>query len=168
MKTFVRVLLLVGAGLLGSGLAHAEGGCPPGMYPFQFAPNQPSSCAPIPGNGNQQAPQQLAPQWERRWGAITTDAPNAVIGVAVDRRSEGEASQAAIRDCQRQGGVNCKIDVTYDNQCAVLVVGSKTYNTPNAATIQKATELGMKTCRSEGNPDCRVLYSACSLPVLTR
>ncbi|RYF58706.1 MAG: DUF4189 domain-containing protein [Cytophagaceae bacterium] len=116
----------------------------------------------------QQAPLKPPEQWERRWGAITTDAVKGVIGVTVDQRSEGEASQAAVADCKRQGGVNCRIDVTYDNQCAVLVVGANGYNTPNAATRARATELGMKTCRDSGSPDCRVLYSACSLPVRVR
>jgi hypothetical protein len=163
-----RSLLVASLWLLGTGGAHAEGGCPPGMYPFQFAPNQPTSCAPIPSAGNQQAPQPPSEQWERRWGAIATDAPNGVIGVTIDKRSKREASQAAVSDCQQQGGVNCRIDVAYDNQCAVLVVGVNGYNTPNAATAEKATELGMKTCRDAGSPDCRVLYSACSLPVRTR
>ncbi|WP_443304501.1 DUF4189 domain-containing protein [Variovorax sp. CCNWLW235] len=138
------------------------------MYPFQFAPNQPTSCAPIPGAGNQQAPQPPSEQWERRWGAIATDAPNGVIGVTIDKRSKREASRAAISDCQRQGGVTCQLEAAYDNQCAALVVGSRTYTTPNAATIEIATELGMKACRDAGNQNCRVLYSACSLPVRTR
>ncbi|WP_353621772.1 DUF4189 domain-containing protein [Variovorax sp. J2P1-31] len=64
--------------------------------------------------------------------------------------------------------MNCRIDVAYDNQCAVLFVGANGYNTPSAATTKKATELGMKTCHNTGSPDCRVLYSACSWPVRIR
>lgn len=165
-KKFLRTLVLIGSGLLLGGLAQSQ--CPPGMYVFQFAPNQPSSCAPIPGNGNQQVPQPPPPQWERRWGAVATDAPKGVIGVTVDKQSKREASEAAIGDCQQQGGVNCKIDVAYDNQCAVLIVGAKGYNTPNAPTVEEATELGMKTCREAGSTNCRVLYSACSRPVRIR
>ncbi|MGJ7491927.1 DUF4189 domain-containing protein [Variovorax sp. ZT4R33] len=167
--SFLRSFLLIALWLLGTAGAHAEGSCPPGMYP-----NNPGStsgvngCNPIPGYGGQRAPQQPAPRWESRWGAIATDAPKGVIGATVDKPSKREASQAAVSDCQQQGGMICKIDVAYDNQCAVLVVGANGYNTPNAATVEKATELGMKTCREAGSTDCRVLYSACSLPVRIR
>lgn len=158
--------LLAVTEFLWGGLVHAEGGCPPGSFPI--GGRSVAACAPIPGYGNQQAPQLPVPQWERRWGAIATDAPKGVIGVTVDKQSKREASEAAIGDCQQQGGVNCKIDVAYDNQCAVLIVGAKGYNTPNAPTVEEATELGMKTCREAGSTNCRVLYSACSRPVRTR
>lgn len=167
MKTLTRALLLMVAGLLWNGLAHAEGNCPPGQYPVGGQGWQ--GCNPIPGYGSQQqAPQQPAPQWESRWGAIATDGPNDALGVATDKRSKREASQVAMQDCQKKGGVNCKIDVAYDNQCAVVVVGDGAYNVPNAATVDKAVELGMKTCRSSGRSNCHVYYSDCSLPVRTR
>jgi len=125
-------------------------------------------CAPLPGYGNQQAPQLPAQQWERRWGAIATDGPNDALGVATDKRSKREASQAAMQDCQSKGGVNCKIDIAYDNQCAVVVVGDGAYNVPIAATVDQAAEIGMKTCRSSRRTNCHVYYSACSLPVQIR
>lgn len=166
MDHFRRFLLMALWPLLISGV-HAEGGsCPTGYYPIGGQGTM--GCAPLPGTGNQQPPQPPAQQWERRWGAISTDAPAGVIGVATDKESKQEASQFALGDCHRQGGVNCRIDVAYDNQCAVLVVGANGYNTPNAATTEKATELGMKTCQNTGSPDCRVLYSACSWPVRIR
>jgi hypothetical protein len=165
MKMLARALLLAMAGLLWNGLVHAEGGCPPGMYPFRFAPNQPSSCAPIPGNGNQQTPQQQITQWERRWGAVATDGPRGAMGVATDRGSEREASQAAMQDCQSKGGVNCQIDTAYDNQCAAVVVGDGGYNVSSRRTADQAAAVGMKTCRDAGRANCHVHYSACSLPV---
>jgi hypothetical protein len=164
----LRSLLVVSLWLLGTGSAHAEGGCAPGMYPFQFAPNQPTSCAPIPGAGNQQAPQQPAPQWESRWGAIVTSTQDGILGVATDKRSKREASQAAMQDCQSKGGLNCKIDAAYDNQCAAVVVGNGGYNVQNASTTDRAVAIGMKTCRDGGHANCHIYYSACSLPVRTR
>jgi len=166
MKALARTLLLMVAGLLWNGLAQAQ--CPPGMYAFQFAPNQPSSCAPIPGNGNQQTPQQPAPQWERRWGAVAIDSPKAVMGVAVDKRSKREASLAAASDCERQGGADCEIEAAYDNQCVAVITSNDSHNTPIALTVDQAVAIGMKTCRDAGRSNCRVYYSACSLPVRTR
>ena len=158
MKSFYFAMLLM-VGLLGSGLAHAEGNCPPGQYPVGGQGWQ--GCNPIPGYENQQP----APRWERRWGAIATDGTNDALGVATDRRSEREASQMAMQDCRSKGGVNCKIDITYDNQCAAVVVGGGGYNVSNAATVNKAVASGVKACESEGRSNCRAYYTACSLPV---
>ncbi|WP_255402765.1 DUF4189 domain-containing protein [Pseudoxanthomonas sp. CF125] len=125
-------------------------------------------CAPLPGSGNQQAPLPPAPQWERRWGAIATDGPNDALGVATDKRSKREASQIAMQDCKSKGGVSCKIDVAYDNQCAAVVVGDGGYNVGNAATVDIAVASGMKTCRDGGLTNCHAYYTACSLPVRIR
>lgn len=158
---FLRSFLFMGLGLLWGGLAQAQ--CPPGMYPFQFAPSQPASCAPIPGNGNQQAP-----QWERRWGAVATDAANGSFGVSTDKSSKQEASKVALSGCRQQGGANCKIEAVYDNECVAVVVGGGAYNVPTQTTLDEAVATGMKTCRDAGGKDCHVHYSACSLPVRIR
>ncbi|WP_353505956.1 DUF4189 domain-containing protein [Variovorax fucosicus] len=168
MKMLARALMLVAAGALSNGLAHAEGGsCPPGYYPSGGQGWQ--GCNPIPGYGNQQqAPQQPAPQWESRWGAVAIDSPKAVMGVAVDKQSKREASRAAASDCERQGGANCEIEAAYDNQCTAVITSNDSHNTPIALTVDQAVAIGMKTCRDAGRTNCRVYYSACSLPVRTR
>jgi hypothetical protein len=136
--------------------------CPPGQVTYGSGPGL-NMCGP--DNKPQRAPQQPVEQWERRWGAIATDGPNDALGVATDKRSKQEASQVAMQDCQSKGGVNCKIDIAYDNQCAVVVVGDGAYNVPIAATVDQAAEIGMRTCRATGRRNCHVYYSACSLPV---
>lgn len=165
-RVFLRSFLLVSAGSLWSGLAQAQ--CPPGMYAFQFAPNQPSSCAPIPGKGNQKAPQSPAPQWESRWGAIATDGKQWAMGVAVDKQSKLEASQAAMADCQSKGGANCKVDVAFGNQCAAVVAGDSGYNVSPALTVDEAVAIGVRTCTETGDKNCRTYYTTCSLPVRVR
>ena len=163
----LRSLLVVSLWLLGAGGAHSEGGsCPSGYYPIGGQGTM--GCAPLPGAGNQQAPQQPAPQWESRWGAIATSTQDGILGAATDKRSKREASQAAMQDCQSKGGLNCKIDAAYDNQCAAVVVGDGGYNVQNASTTDRAVAIGMKTCRDAGHANCHIYYSACSLPVRTR
>jgi hypothetical protein len=44
-------------------------------------------------------------------------------------------------------------------------VGDKFFNASSAATIEEATQSGMKVCTANGNANCHVYYSACSLPV---
>ncbi|RST44887.1 DUF4189 domain-containing protein [Variovorax sp. DXTD-1] len=163
----LRRLLVLSLWLLGTGGAYAEGNCPDGYYPIggrDFA-----GCAPIPGSGSQrQAPQPPAQQWERRWGAVAIDSQKAVMGVAIDKRSKREASLAAASDCERQGGANCEIEAAYDNQCVAVITSNDSHNTPIALTVDQAVATGMKTCRDAGLTNCRVYYSACSLPVRIR
>ncbi|WP_353505955.1 DUF4189 domain-containing protein [Variovorax fucosicus] len=139
--------------------------CPPGQIAYGSGPGL-NTCGP--DNRQQRAPQQPAEQWERRWGAVAIDSPKAVMGIAVDKRSKREASQAAVSDCQRQGGVNCEIEAAYDNQCVAVVTGNGAHNTASAATVNRAVELGMKTCRDTGLTNCQAYYTACSLPVRIR
>lgn len=69
-------------------------------------------------------------------------------------------------DCAAKGGTNCKIEITYYNQCAVVVAAEDgSYNTPSNATLDGAIAAGIKTCRDAGHSNCQVYYSACSLPV---
>lgn len=162
--------LLFGLLLLAS-VVHAEGNCPSGYYPIGAPPGQggPQGCAPIPGynNSQQQAQSQPLPpppQWASRWGAIATDGPKGSLGTASGLSSKGDAERVALDDCSAKGGTQCKVDIAYDNECAAVVVGDGGYNTPAAATVDKAVEIGMKTC-STTTTNCHVYYSACSLPV---
>lgn len=56
-KPLLRGLFAMALGLLGTKGAHAEGGCPSGMQPYQPSPNR-YSCMPIPGYGQQKAQRQ--------------------------------------------------------------------------------------------------------------
>lgn len=163
MKT--RIVLLT-VFLLGvSGLARAEGGCPSGMIPYSGTDI--SSCGPIPAgyySDSNSIPKSAEPpaRWMDTWGAIAADADNGSLGTVVGMSSEQEALRAALAQCRAKGGAKCEVDLTYYNQCAVMILGNKTYATARAETIERATQLGMKTCNAE-NTKCRVYYSDCSL-----
>jgi Domain of unknown function (DUF4189) len=167
MKTMAFLSLLVG--ILGvCDMAHAEGGtCPDGYYPA----NSPGvmGCAPIPGyNQQQQRPAQLPPpQWESRWGAVAADVPGGAVGASTDMPSRQAAEQGAMADCEAQGSRNCVIETWYSNGCAAMVISDETHTTNNAATLDEAIQKGMRMC-SQVAANCRVYYSACSLPVRIR
>ncbi|OOG47804.1 DUF4189 domain-containing protein [Rhodanobacter sp. C01] len=161
--------LLFGLLLLLGKMAHAEGGCPPGMIPASGTDI--NSCVPIPPgyyNNQQQAqpqPPPPPPQWTSQWGAIATDGPGGHLGVATNLSSKDDAEQVAITDCQAKGGVPCAIEVAYDNECAAMVVGHTEHSSNAAASLDEAIHLGMLTCNNAGDTNCHVYYSACSLPV---
>jgi hypothetical protein len=115
--------------------------------------------------GNQsQGSQPPPPKWSTRWGAIATDGPKGSLGTANGQSSKESAELIAMADCRAKGGTQCKVDVAYYNQCAAVVVGNGGYNTPSAATADKAVEIGMKTC-SDSTTNCHAYYTACSLPI---
>ena len=168
---FLSKLLATVFLLLRASLMHAEGSCPPGMYPSNpGSTSGVNGCNPIPGYGSrQQAQPPSRSQWADSWGAIAADAPKGILGVATDRSSKQQAVQAALSDCTAKGGGQaCVIHATYSNKCAAVVVGSGGFNTPSAGTAVEAVEVGMKTCRDAGSTGCHTYYSACSLPVRTR
>ncbi|WP_082517535.1 DUF4189 domain-containing protein [Variovorax sp. Root318D1] len=160
-------LLVVGLWLLCASAVHAEGGfCPPGTIDHNNGRAAAIVCSPIPGYGQQQAPQPPPQQWERRWGAVAIDeGPTGSFGVATDKRSKQEAANIAMDGCRQQGGANCKIQAAYDNECVAVVAGEGGYNVPTDLTVGKAVATGMKTCRDAGRANCHVHYSACSMPV---
>lgn len=156
--------------LLLNGAVYAEGGCPSGMIPYSGTDL--NSCGPIPPGyyGNQKqnpikAQQYPPPQWVTRWGAIATYEPDGSLGTATNMSSQSQAEQAALADCQSKHESACKVQLSYFNQCAAMVISDKGYNTGSAATVDQAVQAGMRICRDSGDPNCRVYYSACSLPV---
>ncbi|MEP6898065.1 MAG: DUF4189 domain-containing protein [Rhodanobacter sp.] len=160
--------LLFGMLFLLGGIVHAEGNCPPGYYPIGTPPGQggPQGCAPIPGenNNSQQQVQNRPPppQWTSRWGAIATDGEKGSLGTITGAATRSEAEQEAMTDCQSKGGSHCKIDVSYSNGCAAMVVDDDGYNVESDATADKAIQSSMSTCTKAGRTNCHVYYSACS------
>lgn len=159
--------LLFGLLLLTGCRVNAQAACPPGTIPYGTG-NDPSACGPDNSQQQPQQPQapQLPPQvWVDHYGAMATNEPGNVLGVATDMQSESKAKQTAIADCQAKGGgSSCASLITYRNGCAVLLVGDKFFNASSAATVEEATQSGMKICTANGNTSCHVYYSACSLP----
>lgn len=161
----MKIKILVAVSLLSlSGHSMAEGGCPAGMIPYSGTDI--NSCGPIPAGyyeSSATAPRPDPPvRWADTWGAIATDGIKGSLGTAVRMPSKEEAKRTALSQCRANGGLNCEVDLEYYNQCAVMVVGDKGYNTARAATIEKATQLGEKTCGST-DTNCRVYYADCSL-----
>lgn len=116
----------------------------------------------------QQPTQLLRPQsqpvrWADQWGAIATDNQLGKVGVSVNEPGKSSAELKALNNCQNKGGTQCKILISYYNQCGAMIVGDGKINANSAATIKQASEAGLKIC-SAGATNCHVYYSACSLP----
>lgn len=154
---------------------HAEEGCPPGMIPASGT--NVNSCVPIPAGYYQQnappTPWHSAPReqpgelWLDRYGAIAIDPSPLTPGSSYNESSRSAAEKAAIKSCQSNGGMKCKVEISYGNGCVAMVLGKTRLNTRSRPTIEAAKQAAMNQCRSNDN-DCHVFYSACSLPVRIR
>jgi hypothetical protein len=157
---------LVGLLLLCTGLVHAEDGCPPGMIPASGTDI--NSCVPIPADyySNQGSVQSSQPpqQWEDEWGAIATDFAHSSAGASVNQMNRDAAEQSAIANCQSNGGSLCKVELWYLNQCVAMAVSDTGHNAKAGATSEAADQAAMKVCLEAGDANCRIYYSACSLP----
>ena len=105
------------------------------------------------------------PVWESRWGAIARGKAGG-WGAVTDMVNEKSAAKAALKQCKATAdtkSADCKISLTYYDQCVAYVWGSAGGVASAAVDLPTASEQGLKKCR-ETSSDCEILYSACSLP----
>jgi hypothetical protein len=163
MNLFLLTILM-GFGF--TAVLHAEGGCPAGMIPYSGTDI--SSCGPMPPGYYQQLPSQAPTasplRWESRWGAIATDGTKGILGAATDAADKLSAEKKAMADCLAKGGLACKIQVSYANGCAAMIVGNRGFSTANGSTEDEAIRKSTKICSADGDTGCRIYYIACSHP----
>lgn len=175
----IRTTSLIHAGLLLAASwsqASAENGCPSGYTPNAAPTGTPGAnqCIPIPGYGGPTAaPAAPRPVWVKRWGAYAFDEQASKVGMAGGMSSEGRARKAAIAHCKSKGGLNCQIQMTYHNQCAVVVSGEKddgrwSTSFQSAPTLEEASSLAEAHCSESGASGCRLFFSDCSYAELAR
>lgn len=153
--------LFISTGFLNPELTLAEGNCPPGYY--QTGATDFVGCAPIPGYGGA-APSEPAPEWRSRYGAIAT--ANGAFGTANDETSAKKAEKKAMKQCEANGGKDCRVSLSFGNQCAAMAWGDTVTSSEPAADIPQAEAQALKSC-GERTQNCKIYYSACSNAVLS-
>jgi Domain of unknown function (DUF4189) len=152
----ISLLLL----LVASITARAQAGCPPGQYPIS-GPGW-SYCAPVPGYDSANG-QSAAPRAQNKWLSLAIDPAKGILGAAVSTVSQSESERAATKECARQGGTACTVDITQINGCVAMVTGKDFLNTRGGATKNEAVQKSMAACEAKDS-QCTVYYSACELP----
>lgn len=166
---------LLWATLAPLGTAHAQYVCMPGTHSTTGAWEVPNAsfCAPDESQGDDResrgtndASPPPEPVWETRWGAIATGEGS--FGTAVSYPSEQAARSRATLECQAQSnGKPCRVKLAFYNQCAALAGGDTGSIAFGSATEERAKNLAVTNC-SKHTSNCRVIYSGCSLPELSR
>jgi len=113
----------------------------------------------------QAQPKQRPPiRWADRWGAIAIDDTSSV-GVSENQTSKSAAITEALQRCAlKSNNQSCEISLAYYNQCAAIAWGTKYESTAGALDEKQAQENALASC-SQGAPNCKIVYTACSLPV---
>ncbi|MEA9579714.1 DUF4189 domain-containing protein [Xanthomonas nasturtii] len=175
----MRLILVFFIYLLFASPSSAEGGCPPGQYPIggQGA----IACAPIPQNNVEQKSRPSG-KWLKTWGAVAVGFIDSATsyGVTTGKLSKFEAEEDALRRCSSHGETNCRIGLSYENQCAVIVephINGKPYSTGllrilGRKTIAQASNEAIKICQKDNKQnseaECKIVYAACSEPIFEK
>lgn len=153
MSRFLLMVIL----LIGSFSVHAQvqaPGCPPGVVPGQ------------PGcGGSDEDSSYRGPIWQDRFGAIATSSTTTAGGVAANMSTARAARKKAISDC---GASDCKISMETRNGCLAAAWGGGIAGYGRDADLRSAEAAALESCKSGGGTDCKIDYSACSLPVRIR
>lgn len=172
MKTKCFVLLVLSSWTCAVWAQSCPNGIPSAGNPGCIPPGNSAS----PYYQNYPASRPNAPHWQLTWGAIASD-ESGDIGVAVGHFSRGKAKRDALEKCATYGAKNCKINLAYKNQCAVIAKPAHngesiagTVVVQGGPSIEVASTLALSTCAEErgGSGECKIIYSDCTRPVLVR
>ncbi|WP_082925801.1 DUF4189 domain-containing protein [Xanthomonas nasturtii] len=164
MKLILLVILVcISASLFP--LAVGQTACPSGVAPGspQCGPDSGTSRGDIPS-----PPPRPTGEWIKTWGAIAGSNSTGESGAVVGKLSENEAKESALHQCNLGGADDCKINLTYRNQCAVMVSSPTDSFFQSSSSEKAAAELAMRNCEKIGGGSCRILYSACSDPIFRK
>ncbi|WP_150116013.1 DUF4189 domain-containing protein, partial [Xanthomonas phaseoli] len=120
--------------------------------------------------------------WIKTWGAIAMGSIDSITsyGVNTGKLSKAEAEKDALRRCASHGETNCRIGLSYENQCAVIAepqINGKPFSTGfsrfiGAATIAEASEYALDKCEQDNKnspgAQCKIVYTACTEPIFQK
>lgn len=98
---------------------------------------------------------------------MDTDKSPYVLAAVSGIDSEKKAGKEAINRCVKQGGgkKTCRLSFSYYNQCGAVADSSVAYGAGRAASIERASELAIESCRENGSDtECKIVYAECTDP----
>lgn len=124
-------------------------------------PNSPQyNTVYLPFLANAAPPQE---RWADRWGAFVLSS-NGMSGGIQDAPNKRQAEKAALTECREKGGENCRVSLSYYNQCGAVASGGGHTGSSSAPTEREAVENAIATCEKAGGSNCQLYFMGCSLP----
>jgi hypothetical protein len=164
----MRILSFLFASLIlsGTGVGTAFA-CPAGTIPNPIGAGGQPEC--IPGENHQNwggNGGSSEPSYARRWGAFASDPVNSKVGLSTGLSSKRKAEKEAMAHCRSKGGVDCKVLISYYNQCAAVAWGPDSNGkgdlvSAHAPQKGQAEELAIGEC-SKTSSSCKVFFAECS------
>lgn len=109
-----------------------------------------------------------SPVWEDRWGAIADDNRTGQAGTIENQPSKEKAIRIALDLCRATGSMNCKVILSYRNQCSAVAWGAGQLGYASEVNSDRAKASALAECQKRSKSACEIVYSACSLPVKIR
>jgi hypothetical protein len=172
----VMIALLAISSIYSSGVK-AEQGCPDGFVPNAAPTGIPgqNQCIPGPpqgyGSGNGYS---SGASHHDGHGAFAFDPAAMAVGASDIQTAFARSWQAkwsALRSCKKNGGTDCKIIATFENECAAAVLGATdssnakvTIYVGKGQSIDDAQGDAEQRCKAAGSPVCKAAYSDCAMP----
>ncbi|WP_078517016.1 DUF4189 domain-containing protein [Xanthomonas axonopodis] len=143
----------------------AQTACPSGVAPGspQCGPDSGTSRGDIP-----MPPPRPTGEWLKTWGAIAMSNSTGDVGAVVGKFSESEAKSSAIQQCGVDGAPDCKVKLTYRNQCSALASSQRDTFFQSSSTKEAAIEGVLDVCKKSNSGSCNVMYSGCSDPLFKK
>jgi len=129
-------------------------------------------------SGRAPLPPSIKGHLEPVWGALVWD-PKMLIadyknslyfGVTMAHKTKQEAIDAAMSQCENDGGKSCKVQATITKAClglagakGKLVWATQQFNGDVMATSARAGANALAKCEKLGYEKCEVIYSDCSI-----
>ena len=153
-----------------TGFAQCAPGIPSAGNPGCVPPNQTNSPY-YQGSANPPQPALTVQQpiGEDRWGGVALDAVTGEAGASEGQPSKQRANSGAVSTCEQQGSKDCKVILSYVNQCAAAASPEQGdyVSTATAAELDDAISRATERC-SKRSTTCEIIYKKCSRPVRIR
>ncbi|MGE6335198.1 DUF4189 domain-containing protein [Stenotrophomonas sp.] len=96
----------------------------------------------------------------RIWGAWARG-DDRTLGYSLTGRTQQEAEDLAVADCERRGSTNCVPIDSFDNACVAIAAGpSDRY----AQISRKGTKWTRREALKQCGPDCKIIFEGCAVP----
>ena len=164
-RTDVVRLAAAGFLLVCAAAVSAQTACPVGTAPGS------ATCGPAPAGAEIPAqPPRPSGEWLKTWGAISSNRAGD-MGVSSGKLSQREAEQVALAQCAGWKTGDCKIDISYRNQCVAAAgpTGNRRGGaTTSGPTLDGAKNQAMKICSEVSGGECKIMVAECSEQVFRK
>ena len=164
-RTSLARLTAIGFFLVCAAHASAQTACPVGTAPGS------ATCGPSPGSAEMPPPPpRPSGEWLKTWGAISSNRAGD-MGVSSGKLSKAEAEEEARNRCLGWKTGDCKIDISYRNQCvaaAGALQNRRGGGTASGPTLDGAKSQAMKICNEVSGGQCKIMVAECSEQVFRK